>query len=161
MKSVPRCTCLMLCLFLSGGKKRGERKHYCTRESSKALFKLVATINREAASPFINMCYTSSRSQNPFDLTEGPLSASGKQANLNTPIFSGEQRDQYPGENPPEMKKGERKVRIIGRRPTVICELIRINAHGKDAAPSCASLLTVGFANADDGKLPLRDKAIH
>lgn len=63
MKSVPRCTCLMLCLFLSGGKKRGERKHYCTRESSKALFKLVATINREAASPFINMCYTSSRSR--------------------------------------------------------------------------------------------------
>lgn len=46
-------------------------------------------------------------------------------------------------------------------RPTVICELMRINAHSNSAVLSFASLLTMGFANADDGKLPLRDKAIH
>lgn len=43
----------------------------------------------------------------------------------------------------------------------MICELMRINARGNNAALSSASLLTMGFANADDGKLPLRDKAIH
>lgn len=94
-----------------------------------------------------------------FDLTVGPLRAFGKQANLNTPIFSGEQYDQYPEENPPTKKK--KKVRIIRSRPTVVCELMRINACSNNAVLSSASLLTMGSANADDGKLPLRDKAIH
>lgn len=43
----------------------------------------------------------------------------------------------------------------------MIWELMRMNANSNNAALSCASLLTMGFANADDGKLPLRDKAIH
>lgn len=46
-------------------------------------------------------------------------------------------------------------------RPTVICELMRINAYGNNAVLSPALLLTMRFANADDGKLPLGDKAIH
>lgn len=115
-------------------------------------------INRAAASEtFINICYTSSPNRpDPLRSDMGPLRAFGKQANLNTPIFSGEQYDQYPEENPLT-----KKVRIIRNRPTVICELMRINAHSNNAVLSSASLLTIGFANADDGKLPLRDQAIH
>lgn len=57
------------------------------------------------------------------------------------------------------MEKAQRE--LSGAGPAVICELMRINAHSNNAALSYASLLTMGFANADDGKLPLGDKAIH
>lgn len=54
-----------------------------------------------------------------------------------------------------------KKVRNIRSGPTVVCELMSINAHSNNTVLSFASLLTLGFANADDGKLPLRDKVIH
>lgn len=60
-----------------------------------------------------------------------------------------------------KIPRQKKEVRIIRSRPTVICELMRINARSNNAVLSSASLLTMGFANADDGKLPLRDKAIH
>ena len=63
--------------------------------------------------------------------------------------------------NTPRKIPKQKKVRIIRSRPTVIGELMRINAPSNNAVLSSAPLLTMGFANADDRKLPLRDKAIH
>lgn len=92
---LPGCTCLMLCLFASGGKKekkkekKGKRENHYTREISKASFKVVAMINRAAAcETFINICYASTPNR-PGALwsDSGPLRTFGKQANLNTPHF--------------------------------------------------------------------------
>lgn len=134
----------------------GGKSHY-TREISKSPLKLLPWLIGQMQVRPLSIFVTRQLliGQGPLWSDSRTLRVFGKQANLNTSIFS---RAMWPT---PWGTSSDKKVRNIRRTPRVICELMRINAHSNSAVLSFASLMTMSFANADNGKLPLREKAIH